>query len=357
MLHEFYTKLFTKDNRWQLWFWAIVFLEAPLSSALGNNGQTLQEAIIFRLIGLIAKMMAAYLLTYFLMDKLLFRKKYFLFVLSLPVAAYLIAVIGRFLNIYIGEALLYPDIPNENLWEIISRPSETLGIYLFRFTPFAFWFAFIKIGIDQLRSNQQIAELGKEKTAAELSLLKAQIHPHFLFNTLNNLYTLTLEKSDKAPEVVEKLSAMLDYLLYRCNEKKVTVQQEVELIQNYLSLESLRYGDKLNLTFEHQIDTPSTALVAPLILISPVENAFKHGASGNTDKPTIRIKLSVDNGELQFEVWNNKPAEAPTDDREYTAGIGLTNVRRQLNLLYPDRHTLLIEEDKLAFSVVLTIKL
>jgi len=205
MLHRFYDVLFARNNRWQLWFWAIVLMEAPVSAALGN-GQGLGESVLFRILGLVTKMLAAYFLAYYLIPKLLFRRKYLLFIVITPVAAVVLSVLARFLNIYVAEALLYPNSPNENLLEIISRLKETIDIYLGRFISVAFWFAFIKTGIDQLRSEKQVEQLSKEKATAELSLLKAQIHPHFLFNTLNNLYTLTLEKSDDAPGVVERLS-------------------------------------------------------------------------------------------------------------------------------------------------------
>ncbi|MEM1358481.1 MAG: sensor histidine kinase, partial [Bacteroidota bacterium] len=267
-----------------------------------------------------------------------------------------ISVLARFLNIYIGEALLYPDAPNENLLEIIMRPRETMDIYLGRFLPFTFWFVFVKIGIDQLRSQQQVAQLKQEKTAAELSFLKAQIHPHFLFNTLNNLYTLTLEKSDEAPEVVVKLSEMLDYLLYHAKATKVPIGREIELIENYLGLEELRYGDRLQLTFHYDIDDP-TAMISPLLLLSPVENAFKHGASGITERTLIRITLTVKAGQLHFQVWNTKPPTPPVDERAYTKGIGLKNVSSQLDLTYPNRHVMDITDTSDDYTVDLRIEL
>lgn len=355
MLHRFYEVLFARDNRWQLWFWAIVLMEAPVSAALGN-GQGLGESVFFRVLGLVTKVMAAYFLAYYLIPKLLFRRKYLLFVIITPAVAVVLSVLARFLNIYIGEALLYPDYPNENLLEIISRLRETIDMYLLRFVPVAFWFAFIKTGIDQLRSEKLVEQLSKEKATAELRLLKAQIHPHFLFNTLNNLYTLTLEKSDEAPEVVERLSTMLDYLLYHCNTPRVPISKEVELIENYIQLEALRYGKRLDLTFSHRSDDEH-ATVAPLLLISPVENAFKHGASGNVESPAIAIKLAVEDGVLSFSVWNNKPVVPVKDETNYTEGIGLANVQSQLKMIYPERHTLAITPEAEEYTVDLRIEL
>jgi len=201
------------------------------------------------------------------------------FIFSLVFFLPAMSILARYLNIYIAEAIVFPGMPNENLWEIISAPLVTFDMYFHRVFPSAFWFTFLKIGVDQIRTQQKVIELSEEKATAELNFLKAQIHPHFLFNTLNNLYTLTLEKSDDAPEVVEKLSGILDYLLYRCNEPRVSLQLEIALIEHYLTLESLRYGDRLNLSFTHHVDRPEAIMIAPLILISPVENAFKHGAN------------------------------------------------------------------------------
>lgn len=355
MLHRFYEVLFARNNRWQLWFWSIVLLAAPVGAVLGS-GQGLGESVLFRVLGLVTKMSAAYFLAYYLIPKVLFRRKYLLFIALVPVAAVVLSVLARFLNIYVGEALLYPDIPNENLLDIIINLGDTVGMYLGRFYPFAFWFAFIKVGIDQLRSQQQVERLSKEKARAELSLLKAQIHPHFLFNTLNNLYTLTLEKSDDAPGVVERLATMLDYLLYQCNVPNVPVRKEIELIENYIQLESLRYGERLDLTFTHHIDYEH-ATVAPLLLISPVENAFKHGASGNTKAPAISIELVVKAGVLTFRVWNNKPATPVKDETSYTEGIGLANVQNQLKMIYPERHTISITDEEQAYAVDLRIEL
>ncbi|MEM9928772.1 MAG: histidine kinase, partial [Bacteroidota bacterium] len=288
--------------------------------------------------------------------KVLFKKKYFQFLLWVPMAMFGLSVFARFLNIYIGEVLLYPEVPNENLWQIVTQPQQTIDLYLGRFLPFSFWFAFIKIGIDQLRSQQKLVQLNQEKATAELRLLKAQIHPHFLFNTLNNLYTLTLEKSDKAPGVVERLSSMLDYLLYQCNTPTVPVRKEVELIENYIKLEALRYGERLELEFHHALDDDS-AMVAPLMLISPVENAFKHGASGNTEQPKINISLSVKAGKLTFRVWNTVSPTTPRDVANYTDGIGLSNVRSQLNLIYPGKHNLEIASLQREYTVALSIDL
>jgi len=354
MLAKLYQQIFNRNNRWQGWYWLIVLLEAPVLAVVFGD-LPVGEAILFRAVGLITKMIAAYVLAYYLIPYLMFRKKYMAFIFSLVFFLPAMSILARYLNIYIAEAIVFPGMPNENLWEIISAPLVTFDMYFHRVFPSAFWFTFLKIGVDQIRTQQKVIELSEEKATAELNFLKAQIHPHFLFNTLNNLYTLTLEKSDDAPEVVEKLSGILDYLLYRCNEPRVSLQLEIALIEHYLTLESLRYGDRLNLSFTHHVDRPEAIMIAPLILISPVENAFKHGASGNSETPTITIALTVENDVLTFVVWNNKPSVPGVDTTNYTAGIGLRNIQKQLNLVYPDRHQLTIRDEEVDYEVTIKI--
>jgi LytS/YehU family sensor histidine kinase len=354
MLARLYEQIFTRNNRWQGWFWLIVMLEAPFFAVLFGNAPV-GEAVLFRAVGLVSKMIAAYTLSYYLIPHLLFKKKYISFFMALLLFIPDMSILARFINIYIAEAIVFPGMPNENLWQIISAPAETLDMYFNRVFPYAFWFTFLKVGVDQLRTQQKVIELSEEKATAELNLLKAQIHPHFLFNTLNNLYTLTLEKSDDAPEVVEKLSGILDYLLYRCNEPRVPLQLEIELIEHYLKLESLRYGNRLNLSFTHQVDRPEAIMMAPLILISPVENAFKHGASGNSEAPAITIDLTVEHDVLSFIVWNNKLPTPNVDTTNYTAGIGLKNIQKQLNLVYPDKHQLTIKEEETEYQVMIKV--
>ena len=196
----------------------------------------------------------------------------------------------------------------------------------------------------------------KDKAKAELGFLKAQLHPHFLFNTLNNLYTLTLYKADEAPDIVLKLAKMLDYSLHQNKGEEILVTKEVELIEDYIDLELLRYGDRLDFQFNRQIDNTKAA-IAPLVLLSMVENAFKHGASGDHGKPQIHIDLEVKENRLRFEVFNTKPKVAQIDKTNFKKGIGASNVRRQLELIYPEQHRLTVEEADQTYKVVLEIEL
>lgn len=163
---------------------------------------------------------------------------------------------------------------------------------------------------------------------------------------------LTLTGSEKAPNVVARLSDMLDYILYQCKDKKVSVEQEVKLIENYIELEKLRYGDRILVKLDASIDNYQTQ-IPPLLLISLVENAFKHGASGMIKKALIKIFIKTENGHLFFEIFNTKPAVEQEDTEGYKEGIGIKNVVQQLDLLYPNGYKWKIENQDTSYKVSL----
>ena len=211
------------------------------------------------------------------------------------------------------------------------------------------WF---KYGYVQQQNTNKLAE---EKLAAELKFLKAQVHPHFLFNTLNNLYALTLKKSAEAPEMVLELSELLNYMLYECNAERVGLKKELKLVQDYIDLEKLRYGDRLNASFNVKGEAGSIEL-APLIILPFVENAFKHGVSDVLEESWVSIDLEIKQNYITLKVENSKSNLEETDDRfAYKEGIGLTNVKRRLELLYPSQYQFEIHESESSYLVVLKL--
>ncbi|MCB0593348.1 MAG: histidine kinase [Lewinellaceae bacterium] len=173
-------------------------------------------------------------------------------------------------------------------------------------------------------------QLVEEKLQSELRFLRAQTNPHFLFNTLNNLYHLARKRSDNTPDAILKLSGMMRFMLYECTSPRIRLSQEVNVIRDYLDLERLRYGDRLEAGFQVDADDDGQ-FIAPLLLLPFVENAFKHGASESRGNTWVRIFLLLKNGALSFQVENAKdPSEGMAAE-----GIGLKNVKRQLELLYP----------------------
>ena len=181
------------------------------------------------------------------------------------------------------------------------------------------------------RNQREYLELKEQKKTAELSALKSQLNPHFLFNTLNNLYALSIKKSDRTPEVISKLSEILDYMLYGCNDKYVFLDKEVELIENYIDLEKIRYGDRASVSL--QTDVQQEVKIAPLILLSFVENAFKHGVSQEINTATIDIDLKADSKQIRFSITNSIPIAESLAVADGNS-IGLKNVRKQLELIY-----------------------
>lgn len=211
----------------------------------------------------------------------------------------------------------------------------------------------ISIIADWKQKQQQNEQLIKAKAEAEIKLLKAQLHPHFLFNTLNNIYSLALQKSDLTADSILKLTELMDYLVYWANKEKVNLAKEVQLLQNYLDLEQLRHGDKLmletTLHIQHEV-----IKVAPLILLPFVENCFKHGGKGKDGQFHIRIELQVEE-QLHFLVRNSKPIHPKKTNG--AGGLGLENLRKRLDLLYPQAYHLDIEDEKAYFQIRLQLRL
>ena len=191
---------------------------------------------------------------------------------------------------------------------------------------------------------------------SELRFLKSQINPHFLFNTLNNLYALTLKKSDKAPEIVIKLSEMMRYMLYECNEKRVPLVKEVNYLRNYLDLEQLRQSDKISINFTVEGDIGNQE-IAPLLFIPFLENSFKHGLNTQIREGFVDIRMKVADQDVEFYIENSKGEMVIQPTGRPSGGIGLENVRRRLNILYPDRYNLRVSDNPNTYSVYLTIEL
>jgi sensor histidine kinase YesM len=214
----------------------------------------------------------------------------------------------------------------------------------------------VVVAINQYRLYQRSKEnqkrLEKDKLEAELKFLRTQTNPHFLFNTLNNIYALARKKSDLTADVVMKLSKLLRFMLYESRNDTITIAEEQRILQDYIELEKIRYSDRLSIRFETSIDDESQP-VAPLILLPFVENAFKHGASETRLETFIHIRTQLQSGHLIFIIENSKDENG---ERTITENIGLANVRRQLELMYPE-HTLEMENGKEQFKVTLNLNL
>ena len=193
--------------------------------------------------------------------------------------------------------------------------------------------------------------LRSEKIAAELQALKSQVQPHFLFNTINNLYALARQKSDKTAPVALKLANLLRFVLYETRKPEIPIELEIKILQDYIALEQLRFdADRLRVDVQIKTDNPQQP-ITPLLLLPLVENAFKHGASEHRSEAWVRLGLDLENGNLRLMLANSRdPNQVPNP-----AGIGLENVRRQLELVYPGRHQLEVRDANTTFEVRLGI--
>ncbi len=270
-------------------------------------------------------------------------------ILLAGIGAFTIAVVlHRFLII----KLILPDLYHE---KVSDDMLFSLQRVISSFLDFVFIVG-LTVAIKQYRVSQRAKEkekkLVKEKLEAELKFLRTQTNPHFLFNTLNNIYALARKKSDHTADVVMMLSKLLRFMLYESKKNSITIAEELRVLKDYIELERIRYNERLTIGFTESIDN-ETQPIAPLILLPFVENAFKHGASETRFNSFIYIHVQLQQGQLIFTIENSKEEDGV---EKITENIGLSNVRRQLELMYPG-HRLDMEIGKTIFRVTLTINL
>jgi two-component system LytT family sensor kinase len=282
-----------------------------------------------------------YLNAMILVPRLLYKKKYLLY-------AFYLSLI--FISILYFHSHIY-------IWLVTSRRYSLPNATAFNLPTFVLTIAAgiaYKLLNDNIRNEKLMQAKQEETLKTELSFLRSQISPHFVFNILNNITALARLKSDALEPTIIKLSSLLRYMLYETNEEKVSLQAEIEYIQSYIDLQQQRFGKKLFI--EASLDAGDVALeIEPMLLIPFVENAFKHGVGIVTD-PVIRVRLSVSGNILHFTVCN-KFVDAENEIKDKTSGIGLANVKRRLNLLYSKDHTLQIARTDGWFEVSLQLKL
>jgi LytS/YehU family sensor histidine kinase len=202
----------------------------------------------------------------------------------------------------------------------------------------------------------KLQEAEKQKVMSELKVLKAQLNPHFLFNALNNIYSLSLENNPKTPGIILKLSELMNYILYESRAEKVPVKKEIEFIRNYIELEKSRYEDSIQVSFSSDDNNFENLQIAPLLFIPFIENAFKHCGNGNNNIPKIDIIFDSSYLPLlSIRVMNTK--DCSVLDKTKNKGVGLENVKQRLELIYHNRYNLLITENESGFLVDLAIKL
>ena len=296
---------------------------------------------------------AVYFNIYFLIPKYLLTKKYKQFFPYFFSSAFIFVTALRVITKYISPALFFsPEIQAQYAAIPLFHPLYILS-HTFTIYSTVFIAAFIKLVKQWFADQQKHQKLVQEKLEAELKYLKAQINPHVLFNLLNNLYGLSLAGSKETPGMILKLSSLLNYMLYECNSTYIQLDKEVTLLRDFIALEKLRYGERLELNFTINGNTAGVK-IAPLILFPIVENSFKHGVGKEIENSWINIDLTVNDKELFFVVSNNKSEDV--EESGNNNGIGLKNIKRQLELLYDDKFNLEINDNNSKFIVKLTLQ-
>lgn len=301
-------------------------------------------AVIFVLYGII-NISVFYVNYLVLIPRFLNKKRYKLFALSI------IATLISYGLIKYGFGLIFKSIILDHMkgqsvsfWKYFLNTFFITLIFLFLSTV-------LKFTIDWFLNERVQRDLENQRLTAELSFLKSQINPHFLFNSLNSIYSLAYQKSDTTPEAILKLSEIMRYMLYECNDNQVDLSKELQYLQNYIDLQKIRFGNKAFMTFEVLGEVTNQQIV-PLLLISFIENAFKHGIANDAQHP-ITMRINVEDGRLFFFIQNKKHSH----NRDAIGGIGLPNVRRRLALLYPGKHNLEIRDEADTYTCQLSLVL
>lgn len=294
----------------------------------------------------------SYFTIYFLIPKFIFKRKFVTFIGALFLSILTMVTIKYLLTHFLISYNVWPEGPETYSMTFNYTVVMMLGeLYVITFV------ASFKLTIDWLREMGRVAKLEKEQLESELRFLRSQISPHFFFNTLNNIYSLSLEKSDKTPDTIIKLSDLMRYVLYETKDKNQSLQKEIVFIQNYLDLEKMRYTENLELTFDI-VGNPKGKKIAPMLLVQFIENAFKHGASKNIGKVKIAISIQIEEKFLYFRISNTKPKKANQESRKNSGGIGLSNVEKRLKLRYGEHeYKLDIQEESDEYIVNLKLKL
>ncbi|WP_103068251.1 sensor histidine kinase [Aquimarina sediminis] len=350
MLQKIYRYLEASNLKY-LVFWLIIFaFSAPVSSWYYTS--TSELLIVYGIRSTLQILMALVIIE-FLIPLFLNKGKKIGFGIFLTLTLLVFYIICTIISKYYLEPT-YPTtyinylkrFPDLSLIGRLTKISEFISKSLYLLYP-----TFLLLVFKLYNDKQHLLKLNEQKKTAELTALKNQLNPHFLFNTLNNLYALALKKSDDTTKVIQKLSNILDYILYRCNENYVSLDKEIDLIENYLSLEKIRYADRVKISFSKNVTGQEK--IAPLLLLTFIENAFKHGVKEEINQASIEINISKKDEQLIFNVKNSKPTR--TNISVNKESIGLKNIKKQLELLYPKAYDLIIENKSNSFSANLKL--
>jgi two-component system, LytTR family, sensor kinase len=339
------TTINLKTIGWHSLFWACLFLYEWLPSSSIHD--CYQLAFNAALLNVPIIMVATYFTIFVTVERFLLHKKYLAFALCLTGSLLVFGLLRRTVNFYFIFSVLYPTKAT-NLYYLPKLIMDAVNVHLF--AGLGAMIYIIRKWMEQQHINEKLM---KEKLAAELDLLKSQVQPHFIFNTLNNIYMLSLKKSPQTSGMIYRLSALLSYMLYDSKREFIEVEKEVDYIKNYIDLEKIRYGERLDVQLT-VFNNKQSLYVPPLLFLPLVENAFKHGVSNAVEDSWVHIDVSMKKKTLIFKIENSISDEkyAPNG---FGNGLGLDNLKRRLHILYPNRHELKLIHDECSHLAVLKL--
>ena len=340
-----------QDNRiaQHLSFWGAYFIFLFLISLLrSNEGRDVSFHLPFELLQIAVMISVVYVNLQLLIPRYFEKQKFFLYGLIMIVVVVLNG------GIVVSLMQHYPNFKPHFILK--DRPS-----YMFILPMSILQLSLVAVTTalhfmrDNLRLQQaalSVKDLESRQLKAELDSLKAQVNPHFLFNSLNNIYSHSLLESPKTPELILKLSGLLNHIIYECQDEQVHLEKEMEFLTNYIALEQVRIDESVPVNLKMNV-VDSSLMIAPLLFVPLIENAFKHGVNISSGNPFIDVQLNQENGQLNFTCTNLR--DNFEDEIKSSGGIGLENVRKRLELLYPGKHHFTINDDGHQYSVDLSI--
>ncbi len=342
-IHGIFSKKITKHILY--WIGMVLFF----GITWGTYDHDYKRSFLIQFFGLPGKIVLVYITLLFLIPRFFVTRKFTSFVIFYFFTLVLTTIIvQRPIMLYHVEPNYLPGWNSTGFLAINEIMKTALDVNNAAILPMAY--IFFKF---YYNSQQKALALEKEKLQAELNQLRNQVHPHFLFNTLNNLYSLIIKKSDVAETAVLTLSGLMRYMLYEANVPKVPLSKEIQYLKNYVNLEKLRFDNKTDISFTVEIDKEYN--ISPFLLIPFVENAFKHGPGSNKNS-WIVINILVKNEQLIMHVENAKQTDQ-NQKNDFDGGIGFVNVKKRLELLYPNNYSLKAQDNELSYEVVLKLNL
>ncbi len=331
--------------RWQifshLFFWITVV--ALIVFVAHNNAKLgITDLVIFLLYAIIY--ISLFYLNYLLLlPKFLYKKQYGFYIITAIVAIVFYGFAKYGFAVFIKQYVLpSAKIPKIAFWSNFFSSVFTGLIFLLLSTT-------LKFTVDWFLNERIQRDLENQRLNAELAFLRSQINPHFLFNSLNSIYSLAYQRSETTPAAILKLSEIMRYMLYECNDNKVDLAKEFKYLENYIDLQKIRFCNKVYIDYKFEGIVGNQQIV-PLLLIAFIENAFKHGVANNPLTP-IRLLIDLSEDHLYFFIQNKKH----NNNRDASGGVGLNNVKRRLNLLYPGKYNLNIKDEKDAYTIELSL--